>query len=123
MRFEIEERNNPKADPNRRVIHVDCELPSCYCHSARLWNSDASEMRPEHAALIRRILAVPGVAELSSARHELRVTKGHVFTWDEVLNPILMILHDHAGEDSAPVPPMPTRAVVLERVGADDECS
>lgn len=48
--------------------------------------------------LITEIFDVPGVVELSAKATRIWLMKSPVFSWQEIIQPVLFILRDHFGE-------------------------
>jgi hypothetical protein len=111
-----------------RVIHVDRELPRASCSYGILYESSEKGMAPEDAEMIRAMLALPGVIGLFVRRYEVQIEKERLFAWEDIQRGVLETIRDRyepggelaEADDAAFVPPMPTRAVVLERVDADE---
>lgn len=92
MRYRIE------THPNRdmRTVHVDAVLFSGH-FGPHYRYSEYDKLGQDDRDLVDAIVAVPGVREVFFSAYQLSITRGGVFSWDEVLEPVLKVLERHYG--------------------------
>lgn len=76
LRYAVESHPNTKM----RTIHVERKLPSI-----NWYESSSEKMTPEARKLKEQILKIDGVTEVTARDYSMHVTRGGVFTWDEIL--------------------------------------
>lgn len=64
----------------------------------------------EKKDLITDIFDVPGVVELSAKAARLWIMKSPVFSWEEIIQPVLFVLRDYFGESQ--ISPLPGSGLV-----------
>lgn len=65
-------------NPSRATLHCDYELPTAGTFICSADSADAQELE-------EAILAIHGVCEMSSRNYALRVKRGGVFSWEEIM--------------------------------------
>jgi len=67
---------------------------------------DAADKQP----LITELFDIAGVVEISTKAHRVWLMKSPIFSWQEVLQPVLFLLRDRFGETS--ISPLPGSAEI-----------
>ncbi|WP_417459175.1 hypothetical protein [Kordiimonas sp.] len=77
----------------------------------RFWDSvhafiHATELTSNQQRLTDDLLAIHGVVEATFKMHEIRITKGRVFTWEEIAPRVESVLSEWCGHEIVNVGPV-----------------
>lgn len=96
-RFEVE--THPNED--YATIHVAHRLPRTFEFQAerrRGWALSEEKLSEADTEFYVAVASVPGVVEIDARDYHLRIKKGRVFAWDEIIPRIRALLARRFGE-------------------------
>ena len=92
------EYNTPRP-PADESVYIHLKVDECESYQSRIGKETYCELPDEEKSeLITAIFDIDGVVEVSSKANRIWIMKSPIFTWQEVVQPVLFVIRDHFGE-------------------------